>query len=770
MSSRWWRVPWPVVLAPLLIFWDAVVGLRLLAPGDGFQQYIPWYLLARRAWTSGHLPTWNPFAYGGSPHLATNQPAVFYLPSLSFLALPPVLANNLFIVANFMIAGLGAWALARHVTRNNAGALIAGLSFGLSGFMFARVGHQSLQATAALLPWVILGFERLRERRSPGRFIGASAPIALSVLAGHSQILFTNVLALGIYAVVVGLLELRKSKGAPVLLAGAALLAGLAFAAVQLLPTIRILGDTSRVQITFSEAMTYSFPKSHAILLVFPYLFGNHFPTGTYAAPYGGEWNLTEMTGYPGVGALVLAAAGLAVLRKDRRLVALTASGAFTALLALGPATPLSSLFYRLPVYGQFRSWARYIVVFDLAVAMLAACGMAQLTNPERRRSSLRWSAGAAASILLLAVVAPKLKTINPYLPLEGATLPSLIVPASAAVLVVVGAFLLVRTHRQAFAWFLLAVVGIDLYLSFGGFYEWKYGSRTTEDLATVQTQRPFSWGTLRDESGGLDRYVFVGGDVGPIRGEFVHATDERGYLSVNGNNPLAPDDFLEAVGMTPWGAVFSTEELWGRESDILDLLRVTTVLVDPKSSRGGPDSGSLLTNGTAVDGGRLVRYDYAPRLPQAFLVGAAIQATREEALAALKGSETFSPGEAALIEGACASCTKGPPGTAGVVKRVDWGINSVRAVVDADRAAMLVLSQSWFPGWHAWVDGKPAPVLRVEGLVQGIPVPPGRHRVDMRYRAPGLKLGFFVSLVSLATLIAWAILDKKARRYGFSA
>ena len=77
-------------------------------------------------------------------------------------------------------------------------------------------------------------------------------------------------------------------------------------------------------------------------------------------------------------------------------------------------------------------------------------------------------------------------------------------------------------------------------------------------------------------------------------------------------------------------------------------------------------------------------------------------------------------------------------------------------------RDGVLVVSQAWFPGWTATVDGHPAPVVRVDGLVQGVPVGPGRHRVTLRYRAPGLVAGAAVSAATLAGLLGWWLVDRR--------
>ena len=86
------------------------------------------------------------------------------------------------------------------------------------------------------------------------------------------------------------------------------------------------------------------------------------------------------------------------------------------------------------------------------------------------------------------------------------------------------------------------------------------------------------------------------------------------------------------------------------------------------------------------------------------------------------------------------------------------WGLNRVGVTVDATRSAMLVLSQAWSPGWEARVDGQVVPVVRVDGLVQGVPVPAGSHRVELAYRAPGLRTGFLIAVGTLAAILLAAL------------
>ncbi|MGH9036727.1 MAG: YfhO family protein, partial [Acidimicrobiia bacterium] len=407
------RRPWAPVVAPLVVFSEALTGRRTLVPGDGFSTYLPWFSHAAQAWKAAEIPGWNAYSFAGSPLLAISQAGVYYPPNWLFVVLPPVPAVNLVIVIQFVIAGLGAWLLTRHLTGDTTAAAVAGVAFALCGFMFAHIGHASMIASAAWLPWVLYGYERLRLRFRPANLAIASGALALSFLAGHSQLACTAVVVVGLYALGVRGFVPRSERGRPLLAAAALLVVAGGLSAAQLIPTLRYVGFSDRADLSYAQAMEYSFPGSHAPLVLFPYLFGNQSPDGPFASPYHGRFNLTELSGYPGMAALVLAGAGLGLARRDRRLMALAAAGVVAGALALGSETPLSRLVFHLPIYGQFRSWGRYVVVLDLVVAVFAGYGVAHLRASARRRGVL-WGAGAtAAGVALAAVVLPRLGPIE---------------------------------------------------------------------------------------------------------------------------------------------------------------------------------------------------------------------------------------------------------------------------------------------------------------------------------------------------------------------
>lgn len=293
-GSWWFLAP---LLAPLVVFADALAGRRLLAPGDGGSLFLPLHLLVARIFREGALPGWNPFSFSGSALLASAQAGVFYPPNLAFLFLSPTLANNVTVVLSFVIAGTGAYAFTRFLSADPAGAAVAGLVFAFSGFMFGHIGHQNMIASLAWFPWAFLGFELLRRRLSALHLLGAGAALALVLLAGHPQMLSVALMALGVYAVALCILDRRTSVARPLVVLVVMVGTALGLAAVQLLPTAAILDVSDRSELSFEAATTYSFSETHLPLLVFPYLFGNTVPLAPFDVAYQGafETNLTEL-------------------------------------------------------------------------------------------------------------------------------------------------------------------------------------------------------------------------------------------------------------------------------------------------------------------------------------------------------------------------------------------------------------------------------------------------------------------------------------------
>jgi hypothetical protein len=183
-----------------------------------------------------------------------------------------------------------------------------------------------------------------------------------------------------------------------------------------------------------------------------------------------------------------------------------------------------------------------------------------------------------------------------------------------------------------------------------------------------------------------------------------------------------------------------------------LGLLGVTDLL---QNRRDPPLPGFEL----AYEGADARVYRNPSSLPRAFLVDRQVVVDGGDAARAAVTAEDFPARTVAVTEErlpglAEAAAGGSPPGDARIV---DYGDERVSVDTDADRRALLVLTDSWFPGWKASVDGDDVPIERVDYLIRGVPVPAGKHRVEFRYEPASWRAGFVVSLLALIAILAAA-------------
>ncbi|HWD39487.1 MAG TPA: hypothetical protein VG944_11605 [Fimbriimonas sp.] len=169
-----------LALLPLLPLWRAVflgeaIGpfdqIRQMAPwngpkpaqpwdvlqADGVLQFYPWRDMVFDSWGKGQLPLWNPYELAGTPLMANSQSAAFYPPHilLGILHMPTALAITLLAWFHLAWAAFGVYYLSRRLEASTVGAMVAGASFGLSPFMLGWTALASVIETVSWIPWIL---------------------------------------------------------------------------------------------------------------------------------------------------------------------------------------------------------------------------------------------------------------------------------------------------------------------------------------------------------------------------------------------------------------------------------------------------------------------------------------------------------------------------------------------------------------------------------------------------------------------------------------
>ena len=161
-------------------------------------------------------------------------------------------------------------------------------------------------------------------------------------------------------------------------------------------------------------------------------------------------------------------------------------------------------------------------------------------------------------------------------------------------------------------------------------------------------------------------------------------------------------------------------------------------------------------------EGERASLYENARALPRAWLAAEAVSLSDEAALQTVRtgrlpDGQAWRPEVTALLDPS--QTFKATPGAkaGGEARAARRGANRVDVSVTAETAAVLVLSENYYPGWRVTVDGREAELLRVDYNLRGVVITPGRHEVSFFYRPRSVLFGLAASVLTLLALVVWA-------------
>jgi len=784
---RIFRLPFfPLWLAAFALMAPVFLRGQALFWGTPLLQFVPWWTQAWRTLLAGHLPLWNPLVGMGAPLLANYQSALFYplhwvyllfyalggVPALAWVQAPMV-------AVHLAWAGLGMAFLARRLGMGRLAQGVAGLSFGLSGYLVARAGFLSINAAAAWLPWVILfltprsGEAGLTRRR----FLVLSLCLTLQLLAGHAQTAWYTLLLAGIW---VGFWAWNSSAAHGSLVRrfvlawkwfALALLLAIALAAIQLLPTAEYLAESQRsAAVDYRFAMNYSFWPWHLLTLLAPGLYGS-----PVTGDYWGYANYWEDAIYVGLLPFLLALGALWGGLRDRRANKGTARLVgllfilflLALLLALGKNTPVFPWLYNhVPSFAMFQAPARYMIWAVFALALLASLGAEHWRRPAGR--ALYWtrlgtagafavSLGAGLAWFFMGDISPTFIRATALAGMWGlgAGLLSLLAPMRADAEPGSRAAnprfaKLNGTLSRCWPWGVAFFIAADLLIA-----GWGLNPGGPLDIYRISPSAV----RVRQLAGGHRLYISPADEEELKYKRFLRfdtfAPEEdwmnlRAVILPNANildrvasannfDPLLPGLYVDWMDRLARAMPPARQGML----DVMDVGVVETIRVnEPLGVVFQPVSG----------GGR------ARWLPCAFHV-----ADRRTALQVIGTGGVDLDSQVVVEQGDMAlnfPCDS-PPGLSSAevsVRAHDEDPNRLELRLSAPSAGWLLLSDLWYPGWRAEVDGEATPIWRGNNIFRLVQVPAGAHTVVFSYRPATFRLGLALSSAAflLVIILAW--------------
>jgi hypothetical protein len=255
------------------------------------------------------------------------------------------------------------------------------------------------------------------------------------------------------------------------------------------------------------------------------------------------------------------------------------------------------------------------------------------------------------------------------------------------------------------------------------------------EDIRRLTDRQTPPWRIDNTEDAGLDWAIQA-----PI----------GGIASASGVSPLALENEIQLRLFLhdghPWGWYYPVEK---PQSPVLDAMNVKYVVT------GSKDAGLLAATPRFRHAASLPLgfelFENLSAMPRFFLVHSAVYSNSLEETRRL-----IADGAVDLHRTAITDRPISLPGAAGaeVVQTLEYQPGWLQLKVSAEQPALLVMAESYYPGWMAWVDGTRAEIFRTDIAFRGVAVPAGSHTVRMEFRPVILPISIAVS-VGTAGLLA---------------
>ncbi|HUF64445.1 MAG TPA: hypothetical protein VMM17_00565 [Gemmatimonadaceae bacterium] len=759
------------VLAVLTLAHPALLGQFLVGPHS--DQYIAGY--AFREFAASHLrdagsfPQWNPYLFGGMPYVAAMHGDIFYPTFLLRMVLPTDVAMTWGFIIHLVLAGVFSFAFFRAAGISFAGALIGGLAYMLGGQLASLVspGHDGKLFVSSLFPLALLLLLRwVRDGRRWAPPVLA-VTVGLAVLSPHPQLLQYMLLASGAYALYVAIRGARAGtwtgRAAVVRLGvalGAVALGGL-MGAIQYLPVREYVEWSPRAGgiADYAVATSYAWPIEEFLDVYLPQFSG-------ILDAYWGRNIIHFHSQYVGAAVLVLLTAAFAGWRRDAKrgeILFWTITLAVALLWAFGGHTP----FYRIPyaiVPGTkfFRAPATVFFVGALAISYLTAVGTERLLRAEiGRKFTLGWGAFALALALLatlggLTAIAETFAQTQ-MIDRVAANTAAIAIGAWRSLLAVAAVLALafaVRERRLRLdlaMWALAAVVTFDLWSVMRHYWQFSppaeqlfAGDATTEYLRAQQ--QPGRVLALRIETDAIGRDANIDGD-----GLMVH--DIRTTLGYHGNE-LARYQILGGKDRG-WDQL-PNPRFWELTNTRYLLSNIDSLPIPGATRVAGPT--------TTGRGSRVSLFDLPGDQPYAWVTPLIVKAPDESVLGTVLDPR-FNPATAALFDTSAAvravenvQSLPAPLDIAVSVTSFTPGAVALELGAPPPEGSALVVSENYYPGWRATVDGVPAVLGRAQFSFIGVELPAGARRVELAFSSAPYETGRTVTLSALVAALIWLV------------
>ncbi|MCS6885305.1 MAG: YfhO family protein [Acidobacteriota bacterium] len=722
------------------------------------------------SYRNSELPLWNPYNFCGHPIYADGVTRPFALTNLFYVFFDVPLGYSLSRLAEYYLTAAFLYIFLIVLGLSPLAAIVAALTLLLSDHLLYHLTWLGWTGGLMWLPMILVGAELAIERRCHRWAIFSGIALALQFYNGFIPTMIYYLAATVLYYLGAATLSYLNEKKlrvfkAPLVYTSVTLAVGFGLSAPVWMPILELLAHSNR-KVVPTELGYIWIPPWHLLTLIFPRAFGEAFDT-FYLKLFVEMGVSQERSLYLGIAALPLLTIGL-LKHEDRRKYYFAA----LALLALLTVT-LVPLYVHMtkyiPVLKTIRATTRVSCLYGFATAALVAYGVEvilKLTRPEVdhflatvRKCCFGWF---AVSTVLTTLPLFKIPEPTGSLPqrwllkvLSGLSMQfelrinnyGLFLPAAVVLCILLLTFQANISPRRLLA-FIVLILATEL---------WWNGTQYNRSYPRTQLYAPTKVTNFL-----LERLstTAVPSRVLVVPAELGGKLAERGRRIVAPPNTLLPyriatisgkDQLFPKWYRTLTALVEPQEELSHvvfshPVSPLYDLLGVKYFLTRAENSLNNYRE-IFLEEGVKV-------YQNDKAMPRVFFAEDIIKTSSQaEAISLLYSVDLR---HTVVVEAQGDFCAATGSEMAEITKYSNNRV-VVKTASTARGTQLLVLTDTWYPGWEVRIDGQKAELLRANVALRAVAVPAGSHTIEFVFRPQTLRRGAITAIiVSLASLIGF--------------
>jgi len=726
--------------------------------------FAPYQLLKRDMFLNGHIHLWNPYVFSGVPYEANmgSGPTIFYPLSFIYYLFPVEHALVYNFIIHFTLAGYFMYLFGRYGLRSSViPSVTGGVAFSFSGFFITHLIHTFIIG-GAWLPLLFLSLKLSVEKKSIPFIIITGIISCILLLSGFIQLTYYIYCGLTVFWLWL-LIDRFKDRSLrdkiflfilfPLICIIAVLLSS-----IQLLPFLEFLNVTLRETGGAEIANTYCMTWQRLVTFIIPDFHGRPcmepFKSGFYPQNDKNYWVYWETCGYTGITALVMSfvAIGYSKIRLKWFFLLLFI---LSLMASMTDNTPFYKFFITfMPFYKSLRSHGRFIILMTFSLSSLSITGMDELSNITGKGRKVQ---GIIYFFIFLSIAAIIMAIIISSYP-DATKIPAeygSIIPEKKNGIIIFAFIMSITTivmvlksfniiSRNILVLSLLIITVIDMAI-FGFTFNPPVNSKSFYKK-TIKSQ-------LTDYSPGDGRVVNLNWN------DYVNRGQIEGFETVQGFDPLAISYYMKYLYYSQYETLPDSKDMQYLinfsnsfiiknyiNNKMIDLLNGKYINVTDINSADEP-----------------VLYQNVNLLPRAavFYNYRFMEGDDEELLDLLSSKEFDIRKE--LILSCPVDLQSFPEKSFEKASIIKYTEDLIEIEVNVTTPAMLFLSEIYYPGWKASVDGKIEEIYRADYIFRAVPIKePGKHHVRVYFSPMSYKAGKIISITTIFLIICYLWILKK--------